>query len=131
MLLGTVAAGDDPAEQRVADRQAMTVAELCDEYLAKAKAGQVLTRRGKAKRRPPSRPMQVGSSGTSSHCSVNPNRLANIGIGHAAVDGGFGYTYLDPSKGHEFSARPCAPGGYALSSTAGILCVWNPRSYIA
>ena len=50
VLLGTVAAGDDPAEQRVADRQAMTIAELCDEYFAKAKAGQVLTRRGKAKR---------------------------------------------------------------------------------
>jgi integrase len=28
----------------------MTIAELCDEYFAKAKAGQVLTRRGKAKR---------------------------------------------------------------------------------
>ena len=42
VLLGAVAAGHDPAEQRAADRQAMTVAELCDEYLAKAKAGQVL-----------------------------------------------------------------------------------------
>jgi hypothetical protein len=50
MLLGTVAAGHDPAEQRAADRQALTVAELCDEYLPKAKAGQVLTRRGRAKR---------------------------------------------------------------------------------
>jgi integrase len=50
VLLGTVAAGHDPAEQRAADRQALTVAELCDEYLIKAKAGQVLTRRGKAKR---------------------------------------------------------------------------------
>ena len=49
-MLGTVAAGHDPAEQRDADRQAMTVAELCDEYLTKAKAGQVLTRRGVAKR---------------------------------------------------------------------------------
>jgi hypothetical protein len=34
----------------------------------------------------------------------NPNRLANIGIGHAAFDGGLGYTYFDPTKGHEFSA---------------------------
>ena len=50
VLLGAVAAGDDPAELRAADRQAMTVAELCDEYLAKAKAGQVLTRQGKSKR---------------------------------------------------------------------------------
>ena len=33
-----------------------------------------------------------------------PNRLSNIGIGHGAIDGGLGYTYFDPSKGHEFSA---------------------------
>jgi hypothetical protein len=29
--------------------------------------------------------------------------LANLGIGHGAIDGGLGYTYLDPAKGHEFS----------------------------
>jgi hypothetical protein len=33
----------------------------------------------------------------------DPNRLSNIGIGHAAIDGGLGYTYFDPTKGHEFS----------------------------
>jgi hypothetical protein len=30
--------------------------------------------------------------------------LANIGIGHYALDGGLGYTYLNPQTGHEFSA---------------------------
>ena len=30
--------------------------------------------------------------------------LANIGIGHGAVDAGGGYTYLNPQTGHEFSA---------------------------
>jgi hypothetical protein len=30
-------------------------------------------------------------------------RLANIGIGHGAIDAGGGYTYLDPKKGHELS----------------------------
>ena len=30
-------------------------------------------------------------------------QLANLGIGHGAVDGGVGYTYFDPTKGHEFS----------------------------
>jgi hypothetical protein len=30
--------------------------------------------------------------------------LANIGIGHGAVDGGAGYTYFNPQTGHEFSA---------------------------
>jgi hypothetical protein len=31
-------------------------------------------------------------------------RLANLGIGHWAVDAGGGYTYFDPKTGHEFSA---------------------------
>jgi hypothetical protein len=30
--------------------------------------------------------------------------LANLGIGHGAVDAGAGYTYLDQTAGHEFSA---------------------------
>jgi hypothetical protein len=30
--------------------------------------------------------------------------LANIGIGHGAIDGGGGYTYFNPMTGHEFSA---------------------------
>jgi hypothetical protein len=36
--------------------------------------------------------------------AYNPARLANIGIGHGAVDSGFGYTYFDPKTGNEFSA---------------------------
>ncbi len=36
--------------------------------------------------------------------SYNPDRMVNIGIGHAAVDAGAGYTYFDQTKGHEFSA---------------------------
>jgi hypothetical protein len=31
-------------------------------------------------------------------------RLANIGIGHWAIDSGFGYTYFDQKTGHEASA---------------------------
>jgi hypothetical protein len=31
-------------------------------------------------------------------------RLANLGIGHSAIDGGFGYTYFDPKTVNEFSA---------------------------
>jgi len=30
--------------------------------------------------------------------------LANMGIGHGAIDGGAGYTYFDPQTGHELSA---------------------------
>lgn len=33
----------------------------------------------------------------------NSNNLANLGIGHGAIDGGAGYTYFNPQSGHEFS----------------------------
>src|SRR5262249_25970783 len=36
--------------------------------------------------------------------AYDPSRLANVGIGHGAVDAGAGYTYFDPRTGHEFSA---------------------------
>ena len=36
--------------------------------------------------------------------AYDPTRLANLGIGHAAIDGGGGYTYFNPATGHEFSA---------------------------
>jgi len=36
--------------------------------------------------------------------AYNSRRLANLGEGHAAVDGGAGYTYFNPQTGHEFSA---------------------------
>ena len=34
----------------------------------------------------------------------NSTSLANLGIGHGAIDSGVGYTYFDPKTGHEFSA---------------------------
>jgi len=36
--------------------------------------------------------------------AYDSTRLANLGIGHGAVDGGVGYTYLNPAIGREFSA---------------------------
>ena len=36
--------------------------------------------------------------------NYDPNRLANLGIGHGAIDVGGAYTYLNPSTGWEFSA---------------------------
>ena len=49
-LLGEVAKGADPAADKLARREAATVAELCDLYLADAEAGRLLTRRGAAKK---------------------------------------------------------------------------------
>jgi hypothetical protein len=37
-------------------------------------------------------------------CDGRRSSLANLGIGHAAIDGGGGYTYFNPQTGHEFSA---------------------------
>jgi hypothetical protein len=36
--------------------------------------------------------------------TYNSSNLANLGIGHGAVDAGAGYTYLDEAAGHEFTA---------------------------
>jgi hypothetical protein len=35
--------------------------------------------------------------------AYDPSRLANLGIGHGAIDFGAGYTYLNPTTGTEFS----------------------------
>jgi hypothetical protein len=35
--------------------------------------------------------------------TYDSSRLANLGIGHGAMDGGIGYTYFDEKTGHEFS----------------------------
>ena len=48
--LAEVALGWDPAEKRSRDRHAMSVAELCREYFAKAEKGLIITRRRKAKK---------------------------------------------------------------------------------
>lgn len=43
--LGAVAKGDDPAEERRAMREGLTVAEVCDWYLENARSGRLLGRR--------------------------------------------------------------------------------------
>jgi hypothetical protein len=43
--------------------------------------------------------------------AYDSTRLANIGIGHGAIDGGGGYTYLNQQTGYEFSAA----GGFTYN----------------
>jgi hypothetical protein len=43
--------------------------------------------------------------------------LANVGIGHGAIDGGIGYTYFDPKAGHEFSVVTGLTGNFENHST--------------
>jgi integrase len=47
--LGRIARGDNPAEEKLIDRQAITVKELCQMYLADLDAGLVLGKRGRPK----------------------------------------------------------------------------------
>jgi integrase len=49
-LLGEIVRGTDPAAAKRETREAMTVSELCDVYLADAQAGRLLTRRGQSKK---------------------------------------------------------------------------------
>lgn len=49
-LLGDVADGADPAAEKSTNRNAATVSDLCDLYIADAEAGRVLTRRKVAKK---------------------------------------------------------------------------------
>jgi hypothetical protein len=49
--------------------------------------------------------------------AYDASRLANIGIGHGAIDAGGGYTYLNPRTGREFSAVLGFTGNFENTST--------------
>lgn len=49
-LLGQVARGEDPAEERATRRASMTITELCDRYLEAADKGLIMGKRGFAKK---------------------------------------------------------------------------------
>jgi integrase len=51
VALGDVARGGDPVEAKAAERGAMPVTDLCREYLQKAEDGELITRRGKVKKK--------------------------------------------------------------------------------
>ena len=50
--------------------------------------------------------------------SYDSTRLANVGIGHAAMDAGGAYTYFNPTTGVEFSAMLGATYNWENSDTA-------------
>jgi integrase len=50
LSLAAVLNGDDPAESKHLERGALTVADLCREYLTKAERGLILTKRGDTKK---------------------------------------------------------------------------------
>jgi hypothetical protein len=49
--------------------------------------------------------------------TYSSSNLANIGIGHGAIDGGVGYTYFNETSGHEFSFVTGLTGNFENTST--------------
>jgi hypothetical protein len=49
--------------------------------------------------------------------TYDPRRLSNLGIGHGAIDGGVGYTYLNEKTGREFSAVTGLTGNFENTDT--------------
>jgi hypothetical protein len=47
----------------------------------------------------------------------DPDRLANLGIGHGAIDAGYGYTYFDPEPGREASVVASTPYNFENPDT--------------
>jgi Arm domain-containing DNA-binding protein len=69
--LSDVERGIDPAEQRREERNVITVADLCREYLAKAEAGLIIGRKGLPKK--------------ASTLEIDRGRIARLGDGSLIV----------------------------------------------
>jgi hypothetical protein len=49
--------------------------------------------------------------------AYSATRLANVGLGHGAIDGGASYTYLNPVRGREFSITSGFTGNFENTAT--------------
>jgi integrase len=82
-ILGEVVKGADPAAEKRKAREAMTVADLCDQYLADAEAGRLLTRRGQSKK---ASTLEIDKGRIERHIKPLLGRLAVAAVGRADVD---------------------------------------------
>ena len=82
-ILGEVVKGADPAAEKRKAREAMTVANLCDQYLADAEAGRLLTRRGQSKK---ASTLEIDKGRIERHIKPLLGRLAVAAVGRADVD---------------------------------------------
>jgi hypothetical protein len=104
LLLGNIEDGDDPAERRAAERKGLTLAELCDRYLAEGAAH---------KKAPRSRQIAAGSriisngswavsglirshAAMSSECSSTSRQ--GLGHKHAATTARYSHLSADPLR---------------------------------
>ena len=82
-ILGEVVKGADPAAEKRKAREAMTVATLCDQYLADAEAGRLLTRRGQSKK---ASTLEIDKGRIERHIKPLLGRLAVAAVGRADVE---------------------------------------------
>ena len=114
-LLGDVARGQDPAASKRSKRQAKTVAELCDLYLADARAGRVLTRRKVPKK---ASTLKIDRFRIESHVKPLLGRLSVAAVTPEDVE----QFMHDVAEGKSVTADNRASGGRgAATRTVGML----------
>jgi integrase len=122
-LLGQVARGGDPAEERATRRASMTVAELCDRYLKAAEGGGINGKRGQPKK---ASTLEIDRSRIRSHIVPLLGRRLVREITHADVarfirDVSAGKTATN-RKSDKLRGRTVVRGGRgAATRTAGLL----------
>jgi integrase len=82
-LLGVVAQGGDPAGEKRAARETLTVADLCDRYLADAAAGRLLTRHGRTKKQ---RTLDADRGRIAGHVKPLLGRLPVTAVTHTDIE---------------------------------------------
>lgn len=112
-LLARVAAGEDPADVRSQERNAMTVAEMCDVYMRDSKVGLVLYKNARLK------PSTISRNQSRIDRHIKPN-LGNVALAdvtkrdvarlHEDIFVGRTKSHLKTSKG-----RPLVTGGRGVA----------------
>jgi len=122
-LLGEVAKGGDPTADKRAVRQALTVGELCNRYLADAEAGRLLIRGGRTKK-----PRTLGGDRGMIEGHIKPllGRQAVASITRADVEKfmhaiASGETKCDPRKVGLRAVSKVRGGRGVASRTIGLL----------
>jgi integrase len=82
-LLGEVVKGADPAADKREAREATTIAELCDQYLADAQAGRLLTRRGQSKK---ASTLEIDKGRIERHIKPLLGRMAVAAVARADIE---------------------------------------------
>lgn len=121
-LVGKIADGIDPAEQKAAAKKAETVGELCDLYIAACERGEVLGRRGNPKK---SSTLATDRGRIDRHIRplLGPKRVIDVtggDIRRFQSDVAAGKTAVDVKTGHR--GRAIVKGGRGTAArTVGLL----------